>query len=71
MGYLEVNSMAAIAPVPASLVCQKCRSRMFFAQMAESGNFLVLVCIGCTTPLLFSVEPLNEFASLQVVLELS
>jgi hypothetical protein len=37
MGYLEVNSMAAIAPVPAGLACQKCRSRMFFAQMTESA----------------------------------
>lgn len=61
--------MSATAPLPASLTCRNCRSRMFFAQMAESGNFLVLVCIGCTRPLLFSVEPLNDFASSQVVLE--
>jgi hypothetical protein len=61
--------MAAIAPVPASLTCRNCRSRMFFAQMAESGNFLVLVCIGCTRPLLFSVEPLNDFPTQEIVLE--
>jgi hypothetical protein len=30
--------------------------------MAESGSFLMLVCIGCTRPLLFSVETLNEFS---------
>jgi hypothetical protein len=55
-----------IAPaMPACLSCRKCRSHGFYAQMAESGSFLVLVCIGCTEPILFDVARLTEFPNPQ------
>jgi len=53
----------AVAPVPAVLSCRRCGSRAFHAQLAESGNFLVLACASCTTPILFAVETLCCFAN--------
>jgi hypothetical protein len=31
----------------------------------------VLVCIGCTDPVLFNVEPLDDFPNSQIVLEMN
>ncbi len=55
----------------AALTCRKCRRREFFAQMSESGTYLILVCVDCTEPLLFAVDGLPEFPNPQeIVLEM-
>lgn len=58
--------MNATAPETAALTCRHCRSRLFYAQMSEGGTYLVLCCANCTHPLLFSVEPLNDFPPIEL-----
>jgi hypothetical protein len=47
--------MAAIAPVPAGLSCQKCGGRLFFAQASQAGAYLLLACVTCSEPRIFHI----------------
>jgi hypothetical protein len=55
--------MAAIAPAPASLACRKCRTRLFYVQLTESGSYLACVCANCSEPVLFRCELLPDFSN--------
>jgi hypothetical protein len=47
---------------PASLACKRCGSHAFYAQVTQTGDFLVLICIGCTEPVAFGVvKPPEDF----------
>jgi hypothetical protein len=54
-----------------SLTCRDCGGSYFCGEVPDSGNFLVLICVDCRKPVLFSSaeEMLCDFGNSSLRLE--